>query len=91
MLVGLDNVPVILTVPVPVPPPVIPPVTVGADQLYNVPAGTIPLVILVGVTVNVTPVHVTVVIAVTAATGFNVIVTVNAVPTPQLTDVGVTI
>ena len=71
-------------------PPVIPPVTTGADQLYVVPAGTTPFTPLVGVAVNNTPLHVTVVIAVITAAGFNVMVSENAAPV-QLPDVGVTI
>ena len=67
------------------------PVTVGALQLYKVPAGTIPFVPFVGVTVNNTPLQVTPVIAVTLAVGLTVTVTVNVVPTPQLTVVGVTV
>ena len=90
-MVGLVNVPLILVALVPVTPPVIPPNTLGADQLYKVPAGTIPLVLLVGVTVNVTPLHVTVVIAVITAVGFKVTVTVKLAFTPQLSVVGVTV
>ena len=80
MLVGLVKVPLMLVALVPVVPPVIPPVTLGADQLYKVPAGTIPLVRLVGVTLKITPLQVTVVIAVITAVGFKVTVTVNKVP-----------
>ena len=90
-MVGLVNVPLILVALVPVTPPVIPPNTLGADQLYKAPAGTIPLVLLVGVTVNVTPLHVTVVIAVITAVGFKVTVTVKLAFTPQLSVVGVTV
>ena len=71
-------------------PPVIPPVTTGADQLYVVPAGTTPFTPLVGVAVNNTPLHVTVVIAVTEAIGFRVTVTWNAVPVHPLVS-GVTV
>ena len=70
---------------------VIPPVTIGTDQLYVVPAGTIPLVILTGVTENNTPSQLTAVIAVIEATGFTVTVNTNDAPTPQLTEVGVTV
>ena len=83
--------PLIFTAFVPGNPPVIAPVTVGADHEYNVPAGTIPFVPLVGVTVNNTPLQLTPVIAVTAAEGFTDTVTVNAAPVPQFADVGVTI
>ena len=91
MFVGLVSVPLILVALLPAWPPVIPPVTLGADQLYNVPAGTIPLVRLVGVTLKITPLHVTVVIAVITAVGFRVTVTVKVALTPQLSVVGVTI
>jgi len=90
-LVELINVPLIFTALVPITPPVIPPVTVGADQLYNVPAGTIPFVPFVGVTVNNTPLQVIPVIAVIADTGFTLTVTVKLAPAPQLTVVGVTV
>jgi len=89
-LVGLVKVPVILFDPPPVLPPVIKPVTTGALHAYVVPAGTIPFVPLVGVTVNNTPLQLTPVIAVTLATGFNVTVKVNVEPTPQ-GELGVTI
>ena len=75
---------------VPVTPPVNPPVTAGADQLYNVPEGTIPFIPSVGVTVNVTPLQVTPVIAAIDTLGFTVTVTVNVAPV-QLPDNGVTI
>ena len=75
----------------PITPPVIPPVTVGADQLYNVPAGTIPFVAFVGDTVNNTPLQETAVIAVIADTGVTLTVTVKLAPAPQLTVVGVTV
>ena len=83
-MVGLVNVPLILVALVPVTPPVIPPNTLGADQLYKVPTGTIPLVPFVGVTVNVTPLHVTVLIAVITAVGFNVTVNVKAALAPHV-------
>ncbi len=80
LLVGLFIVPVILAALVPLAPPVIPPVTPGADQLYVVPAGTMPFVPLTGDTVNNTPVQLTVVIAVIATTGLIVTVAVNELP-----------
>ena len=89
--VGLTKVPLMFIAFVPIVPPVIPPVTVGAAQLYNVPAGTIPFVPLVGVNVNITPLQLTPVIAAIFAVGLIGIVTVNVVPTPQLTVVGVTL
>ena len=61
-------------------PPVKLPVIDGADQLYVVPAGTIPLVTLVGVTVKVTPLQVIVLIAVIAGVGLIVTVTLNTKP-----------
>ncbi len=87
---GLVNVPLIILAFVALNPPVIPPVTVGADQLYKVPSGTIPLVLLAGLTVNNTPLQLTVVIAVITAVGLMVTVTVNVAPV-QLPDSGVTI
>ena len=71
-------------------PPVKPPVTLGALQLYNVPAGTIPLVVFTGLTVNSTPLQLTVVIAFITAVGLIVTVTVNAAPV-QFPDNGVTV
>ena len=72
-------------------PPVNPPVTIGTDHVYNVPAGTMPLVPLVGVTLNATPLQLTVVIAVITAVGLIVTVTVNGVAGPQLLVDGVMI
>lgn len=89
-LVGFVRVAVIFVAFVPDVPPVIPPVTAGADQLYNVPAGTIPLVPFVGVNVNNTLLQAKVVIAVTEAVGFTVTVTVNTAPV-QLPVTGVII
>ena len=82
--------PLIFTAFVPAVPPVNPPVTVGADQLYKVPAGTTPFVPLVGVTVNNTPLQLTPVIAVTLATGLIVTVTAKLAPV-QVPDTGVTV
>jgi hypothetical protein len=70
-------------------PPVTVPVYVGTFQVYLVNTGTMPLVILVGVTVKPTPLHVTVVIAATSGVGFSVTTTVKIAPT-QLPVVGVT-
>ena len=81
--------PEILLIPVPPTPPVIPPVTEGADQVYVVPAGKIPLTPLVGVTVNAIAVAVVAVIAFTSASGFNVTVTEKEAPV-QVPDTGVT-
>lgn len=54
VFVVLFNEPVI-DVPDPAAPPVIPPVTVGAPHVYVVPAG---MIVVVGVTVKVPPVHI---------------------------------
>ena len=67
------------------------PVTDGALQLYNVPAGTTPFVTSVGVTLNITPLHVVVLIGLIIPTGLTVTVTVNVAFTPQSVVVGVTI
>ena len=83
------NNPLILLAPVADAPPVIPPVIAGTDQLYVVPAGTIPLVKFVGVAVKATPLHVIAVIGVITAVGFTVTVTENTTPV-QLPLVGVT-
>ncbi len=69
--------------------PVSPPVTKGATQLYNVPEGTIPLLISVGVILKDVPLQIVAVIALIIAKGLMVTVTVNAVPV-QLPDTGVT-
>ena len=79
----------ITVAPLPVVPPVIPPVTLGALQLYAVPAGMIPFVTFVGVALNCTPLQVTAVIAVTCAVGFKLTVTENVAPV-QLPVTGVT-
>ena len=89
VLVGLNRLPVMVLTAVALAPPVKPPVTPGTDQLYVVPAGTIPLVTSVGVTVNNTPLQLTVLIAVITAVAFNVTVTENTAPV-QLPVIGVT-
>jgi hypothetical protein len=71
-------------------PPVTVPVNPGSSHVYLVNSGTIPFVGFVGVTTNGTPLHVTVVIAVTSGVGFNVTITVNAAPV-QLPDNGTTL
>jgi hypothetical protein len=81
--VGLVNVPVTLAAPAPVVPPVSPPVTIGALQLYVVPAGTIPFVPFTGELVNNTPLHVVAVIALIAGVGFTVTVNVNVAFEPH--------
>jgi hypothetical protein len=74
---------------VPAVPPVIPPVTVGADQLYVVPEGTIS-VPFVGVTVNPVPLHVVAVLFAMPDCGLTVTVTVKFEPV-QVPDTGVTV
>jgi hypothetical protein len=76
---------------VPLAPPVIVALYVGKAQLNNVLAGTIPSTSFVGVTVNCTPLHVTVVIAAISGVGFKVTVTVKFVPTQPDAVLGVTI
>jgi hypothetical protein len=65
--------------------------TAGGSHLYFVLAGTIPLVISVGVTVNTVPLQIVALMAVITAFGFTVTSTVNVAPTqlPKV-DVGVT-
>ena len=82
--------PLILDAPLPVVPPVKPPVTAGADQLYVVLDGTIPLVELTGVTVKPVPPQVVAVIALISGFGFTVTVTVKVAPV-QLPNNGVTV
>ena len=72
-------------------PPVTVPVNIGALQLYTVLPGTMPLVPLVGVITNGTPLQVTVDIEFISAAGSKVMVTVNGSPSPQVTTKGVTI
>jgi len=88
-LPGLTSVPVMFA-PDPARPPVIPPVTVGAVQAYVVPAGTIPFVTSTGVIVNVPPLQIVVLIAVTDGLGSTRTVTVNVAPVHPFAE-GVTI
>ena len=90
MFNGFDKIPLIVAAFVALRPPVIPPVTLGANQLYKVPSGTIPFVVLAGLTVNITPLQLTEVISVITAVGLIVIVTVKVAPV-QFPDSGVTI
>ena len=53
VFIGFIKVPVTLFCTVPVAPPVNPPVTVGSNQLYCVPAGTEPIALAL----NVSPLH----------------------------------
>ena len=66
------------------------PTPVGVDQVYNVAIGIIPLTPSVGVTLKLTPLQVTAVIALIVAPGLNVITTVNVAPV-QFPDKGVTV
>jgi hypothetical protein len=72
-------------------PPVTVPVNVGTPQLYKLAIGTMPLVPFDGVTTNGTPLHVTVLIAVTSGVGFNVTVNVKFAPTQLAAVLGVII
>ena len=85
------KVPLIFDAPIADAAPVKPPVTTGTDQLYVVPAGTIPLVPSVGVEVNNTPLHVVALIALMLTPGLTVTVNTNDAFTPQLTEAGVTV
>ena len=80
----------ILVADVPEAPPVIAPVTVGADQLYVVPVGTTPFVVLTGVELKATPLQTVLVIAVIEGFGFTVTVNVKGVPA-HVPVVGVTV
>jgi hypothetical protein len=89
MLVALLRVPDIVNLLVSAAPPVTTGNVVGIFQLYLVPTGIIPFVILTGETTNGTPLQVTVLIAVISGVGFNVTITVKAAP-EQFPEVGVT-
>jgi hypothetical protein len=66
-------------------------VNVGANHLYRVPSGTIPLIPLVGVMLNGAPLQVTKVIALISAIGLNVTITVNGALEIQLVVDGETV
>ena len=85
------NVPLMIETPLAEDPPARLPVVDGAAHVNVVPAGKIPLVRSVGVTVNITPLHVTVLIGVISVVGLTVTVSVNDEPFPQSVEVGVTI
>jgi hypothetical protein len=89
LFVVLVSVPVILEAPLPAAPPV-KPVPAGADQVYVVPAGTMPLVIFTGDMVKPTPLHTAEFIGVIAGLGFTNIITEKSAPL-QLPDIGVTV
>ncbi len=85
----LNNVPLMIDTPLADEPPFRLPVVLGADHVNVVPAGTIPLATFVGVTLNVTPLHVTLLIGVIAGVGLILTVTLNTNPV-QLPVIGVT-
>ena len=90
VVVVFVSVPVIL-LPFPATPPVIPPVTDGADQLYVVPAGTMPSVPSTGETLNAVPVQAAAAITLIAGFGFTVTVTVKVEPEQPPGATGVTL
>ena len=73
----------IVLTPVDCDKPPVNPLPVGTLQVYVVPLGTIPLVLLTGVTLKVTPPQAVPVIGVITAVGFNVNVKINEAPVPQ--------
>jgi hypothetical protein len=87
--VGLVNVPLMLA-PIPDTPPVRPPVTIGASQLYDVPAGTTPFVVLSGEMLKAISLHTVEVIDVIDGLGFTVTIIVKSLPV-QLPDAGATV
>ena len=90
MFVGLVSVPLMFAAAIPANPPVIPPVTVGADHVYVVVPGTIPLTPFVGAAVKLPALHIVEIILVIAGFGSTVTITVNVVPV-QPPDFGVTV
>jgi hypothetical protein len=93
VLVGLVNVPVIMLCDVPAAPPMIPPVTIGNDQLYVVPTGTIssPLIPppLTGVNTKLSLLHIISSLALIEGVGLTVTVNVNTSPGHPVGDNGV--
>jgi hypothetical protein len=63
---------------------------VGTSHLYTTSCGTIPFVPSVGVTVNVVPLQITVLIGLTSGVGGTVTVKVNGKPSQPTEDFGVT-
>jgi hypothetical protein len=90
LLVVLFKVPEISAALVALDAPVSPPVTEGAAQKYNVPGGTIPLVVLAGVTEKDAPLQLAAVMALIAAKGLTVRVRLKAAPL-QISDSGDTV
>jgi hypothetical protein len=76
---------------VPESPPVTEAVNNGAFQVYKVDSGTIPFNPFTGDTVNCTPLHTTLFIALTSGVGFNVTVTVKFAPVHPAAVLGVII
>src|SRR5690606_42048402 len=62
-------------------PPVMPPVTTGAPHVYRVPPGTIVVPLFTGVTVNVSPLQISVVRSGISGVGFTVTTSSNVSPT----------
>ena len=71
--------------------PPVKPVPVGANQVYVVPAGTIPLLPFTGEVLNTTPPHATSDIGVMLARGLIVTVNWNDAPLPHAAVFGVTV
>ena len=90
VLVGLNKVPETTAALVALIPPVRPPDEAGIDQLYNVPAGTMPLMLLAGESENELPLQIVAVTGIITAEGLMVTETVNPEPV-QAPDTGVTI
>ena len=91
LFVGFVKVPLITLAFVALNPPVNPPVTLGALQLYKVPAGIIPLAPFTGLIVNKIPLQVVADNGVIVAAGFSVTISVKLMPVPQLLILGVTV
>jgi hypothetical protein len=93
VFVGLVSVPVIMLVPLADAPPVIPPVTVGDDQLYVVPTGTISSLLipppLTGVNTKLSLLHIISSLALIEGVGLIVTVNVNTSPGHPVGDNGV--
>src|SRR5690606_40705299 len=81
------------TCALPILPPVMPPVTTGAPHVYRVPPGTIVVPLFTGVTVNVSPLQISVVRSGISGVGFTVTTSSNVSPTqfPDAPETGVTV
>ena len=91
MIVVLVSVPLIVFTPLACVAPPVKPVPVGANQVYVVPAGTIPLVTSTGVTLNRIPPQAAPDIGAMLARALTVTVNWNDAPAPQATVLGVTV